>query len=44
MAETSSLLNCRMGLLYRGFESPSLREEVVGVIVSVGVKDLGFEV
>ena len=27
MAETNSLLNCRTGLLYRGFESPSLRRE-----------------
>ena len=26
MAETNSLLNCRTGLLYRGFESPSLRQ------------------
>ena len=35
MAETSSLLNCRMRLVYRGFESPSLRE--AGVQTKTGI-------
>ena len=37
MAETTSLLNWRTGEPYRGFESPSLRENSVSVGLSVGL-------